>query len=113
MRNLDNVRPVLLIGSDYPHLITPIEPVRFGPPGGPAAIKTRLGWTMQGPVQHLQSETNEQHCLFIATSSPETDLYQHVERLWQMDVLPWRSEKNSTRSRQDHEAIALLDEKNS
>lgn len=111
LHNLNNVRPVLLIGSDYPHLIAPIEPVRFGPPGGPAAIKTRLGWTLQGPVQHLQREINEQHCFFIATSSPATDLYKYVERLWQMDVLPWHSEKNSTRSRQDHEAITLLDEK--
>lgn len=28
-----------------------------------------------------------------------------------MDVLPWRSEKASTRFKQDHEAIALLDHK--
>lgn len=43
------IRPLLLIGSDHPHLITPTEPVRLGPPGGPAAIHTRLGWMLQGP----------------------------------------------------------------
>lgn len=111
LRHLETVRPVLLIGSDYPHLITPVEPVRLGPPGGPAAVKTRLGWTLQGPVQHLQWETNEQHCFFTSTSSPETDLFKHVERLWQMDALPWRNEKTSTRSKQDREAIELLDAK--
>ena len=35
-------RPLLLIGADHPHLITPVEPVRLGPPGGPAAVRTRL-----------------------------------------------------------------------
>lgn len=42
--------PLLLIGADHPHLITPIEPVCFGPPGGPSAVKTRLGWALQGPA---------------------------------------------------------------
>lgn len=50
---LNNIHPVLLIGSDFPHLITPIEPVRMGPPGGPAAVKTRLGWTLQGPSEYI------------------------------------------------------------
>ncbi|KAL0173693.1 hypothetical protein M9458_029661, partial [Cirrhinus mrigala] len=109
LRHLETVRPVLLIGSDYPHLITPVEPVPLGPPGGPATIKTWLGWTLQGPVQHLHQETNEQHCFFTSTSShPETDLFKHVEKLWQMAVLSWCSDKTSTRSKQDHEAIKLL-----
>lgn len=111
LRHLETVCPVLLIGSDYPHLITPVEPVRLGPPGGPAAVKTRLGWTLQGPVQNVQHEFNEQSCYFTLASPSEVDLFKHVERLWQMDVLPWRSEKTSTRSRQDHEAIELLDAK--
>lgn len=34
---------LLLIGADHPHLLAPIEPVHLGPPGGPAAIQTRLG----------------------------------------------------------------------
>lgn len=50
IQTLTNVKPTLLIGSDHPHLVTPIEPVRLGPPGGPAAIRTRLGWALQGPA---------------------------------------------------------------
>lgn len=50
---LNNIHPVLLIGSDFPHLITPIEPIRMGPPGGPAAVRTRLGWTLQGPTEDI------------------------------------------------------------
>lgn len=111
LRHLETVHPVLLIGSDYPHPITPVEPVRLGPPGGPAAIKTHLGWTLQGPVPPLKCDMNEQHCFFTSVSSSEKDLYKNVERLWEMDVLPWRSEKTSTRSKQDQEAIKLLDTK--
>ncbi|KAJ8369137.1 hypothetical protein SKAU_G00091650 [Synaphobranchus kaupii] len=40
LQQFEKVHPVLLIGSDCPHLITPIAPVRFGPPGGPAAVNS-------------------------------------------------------------------------
>lgn len=111
LHNLEAVCPVLLIGSDNPHLITPVEPVRLGPPGGPAAIKTRLGWTLQGPVQHLRKDMTEQHCLFTSVLFPESDLYKQVEKLWQMEVLPWRNEKNCIGSRLDQEAVELLERK--
>ncbi|XP_049329393.1 uncharacterized protein LOC111189354 [Astyanax mexicanus] len=110
LQQLDKVSPVLLIGSDCPHLITPIEPVRLGPPGGPAAVKTRLGWTLQGPARELRDNLTPQQCLFTSMS-PCADLHTHVEKLWQMDVFPYRSEKAVTRSKQDHEAVQLLQEK--
>ncbi|CAM4514050.1 unnamed protein product [Leuciscus chuanchicus] len=94
-----DIVPLLLIGSDHPHLVTPVEPVIFGPPGAPVAVRTRLGWTLQGPTNNLKQYLIEQR----------SDIYQHVERLWQLDVLPWRSEKASTRSRQDKEALECLD----
>lgn len=109
--HVESVQPLLLIGSDYPHLITPVEPVRLGPPNGPAAIKTRLGWTLQGPTQEIKHCLPSQQCLFTAISSSSSDLYRQVERLWQLDVLPYRSEKLITRSKQDQEAISLLESK--
>ncbi|KAL6457425.1 hypothetical protein MHYP_G00343880 [Metynnis hypsauchen] len=30
----ERAKPLLLVGADHPHLITPIEPVKLGPPGG-------------------------------------------------------------------------------
>ncbi|KAJ8395305.1 hypothetical protein AAFF_G00032900 [Aldrovandia affinis] len=68
-------------GSDCPHLVTPIEPVRLGPPGGPAAVKTRLGWTLQGPVKSLQQYSHQQQCLFLATTSQAAELFKQVEAL--------------------------------
>lgn len=109
LQQLNKVHPVLLIGSDCPHLITPIQPVRLGPPGGPAAVRTRLGWTLQGPTQELGGHLSPDQCFFTSLR-PINDLYANVERLWQMDVLPYQSEKVITRSRQDKESIQLLQE---
>ncbi len=105
------VQSLLLIGSDHHHLITPMEPMRFGPPGGPAAIRTRLGWTLQGPANVVQHLIPEKQCLFTSVTSAPSELLQHVERLWQLDVLPYRNEKLVTRSRCDQEAIILLETK--
>lgn len=109
LQTLDRVHPVLLISSDCTHLIIPIEPVQSGPPGGPAAVRTLLGWTLQGPAQGIKHSLNAPQCLFTSTSS-SIDLFSHVEKLWQMDMLPYHSEKLVMRSRQDQEAIHLLQE---
>jgi len=37
IQSFQNARPLVLIGADQPHLITPIEPVWLGPPRSPAA----------------------------------------------------------------------------
>ncbi|KAK7938318.1 hypothetical protein WMY93_001644 [Mugilogobius chulae] len=108
---IKDAQPLLLIGSDYPHLITPVEPVRLGPPGGPAAVHTRLGWTLQGPTSLLCHQLSPQQCLFTICNPPEAELLKHVEKLWQLDVLPYRSERLITRSRQDAEAVHTLEKK--
>ncbi len=111
LQSLDRVHPLLLIGSDYPQLITPIEPVRLGPPGGPAAVNTKLGWTLQGPAKYVKGNISSTQCLLTSTLSPSEELSRHVERLWQLDTLPYRSEKLVTRSKRDQEAVKLLEEK--
>ncbi|XP_030609039.1 uncharacterized protein LOC115796760 [Archocentrus centrarchus] len=111
LQAFDKVRPMLLIGADNPHLITPVEPVRLGPPGGPAAIKTRLGWTLQGPARMAELQLSPQQCLFTSLSPREAELLRNVEKLWQLDLLPSSSEKQVTRSREDQQAIDLLESK--
>lgn len=97
-----------MIGADHPHLITPIEPVRLGPPGGPAAINTRLGWTLQGPARILEEKLKSQQCLHITINPSMVELFQNVERLWQTYILPIRSKGLVTRLKQDQEALTLL-----
>lgn len=107
----EHVKPLVLIGADHPHLLTPVEPVRLGPPGGPAAIRTRLGWTLQGPTHLIQWIACAEQCLLTSVSPQTTELMKNVEKLWQMDVLPFQRDKMAVRSKQDKEAIEHLEAK--
>ncbi len=107
----EHVKPLVLIGADYPHLLTPIEPVRLGPPDGPAAIHTRLGWTLQGPAHLTQWASSAQQCLFTSISPQMTALMQNVEKLWKMDILPYQTSKSVMRSKQDKEVLEVLEAK--
>ncbi|KAG7453570.1 hypothetical protein JOB18_034921 [Solea senegalensis] len=89
----DRAQPLLLNGSDMAHLLTPIEPVQLGPPGGPIAVHTKLGWSLQGPTSVDQVPASNQQRLFRATVSPTSELFKNVKRLWQIDTLPYTSEK--------------------
>lgn len=81
-QTFSNVSLLLLIGADHPHLVCPIERVRLGPPGGPAAIYTWLGWTLQGPARALESKLLPHQCLFKSLSSEVLELKRNVEMLW-------------------------------
>ncbi|KAJ8006653.1 hypothetical protein DPEC_G00109460 [Dallia pectoralis] len=111
LQSFTNARPLILIGADHPHLINPIEPVRLGLRGGPAAIKTRLGWMLQGPVRFTDHPLRPRQCLQTSIIPPSEELLRNVEKLWQVDTLPFRNEKEVTRSKQDQEAISLLEAK--
>ncbi|KAL0165842.1 hypothetical protein M9458_037686, partial [Cirrhinus mrigala] len=111
IEGFEQAQPLLLIGADHPHLITPVKPVRLGPPGGPAALKTRLGWTLQGPTRLVEQSLRPQQCLLTSTIPQVAELFKNVEKLWQVDVVLFRNEKEVTRSRQDQEAINMLESK--
>ena len=109
LTSMHHVTPLLLIGSDHNHLISPIAPVRFGPSGAPAAVKTCLGWTLQGPTRDIDLPLSTAKCFHISLAPQFTELYQNVERLWQLDVVPHRSERAVTRSKLDKQAVNLLE----
>lgn len=104
---VDHAQPLLLIGSDMCHLITPIQPIVQDTPNGPIAVCTRLGWCLQGPMTPVQSPRGPAQCLHITTAAANTELLQHVQRLWQLDTLPY-CEKAVTRSKLDQQALNLL-----
>lgn len=87
IQSFEHVSPLLLIGADHPHLVTPIAPVNIGPPGGPAAMKTRLGYVLQGPTRVVEQLLAHQQCLFTSVDPLSAQLRQDVERLWQVDTM--------------------------
>ncbi len=111
LQYFEKAKPLVLVGADQTDIISPIEPVRLGPPGGPAAIRTKLGWTLQGPTSLLEQRLEPNQCLHISIPLSTTELFKNVERLWQVDVLPFQNERECTRSKQDQKAIELLETK--
>ncbi|KAL7880314.1 hypothetical protein SRHO_G00025680 [Serrasalmus rhombeus] len=111
LQSFHNARPLVLIGSDNVHLITATEPVRRGHQSGPIAIRTALGWALQGTESCVRDQSSVHQCLLLSTANADDLLYRQVERLWQLDVLPYRNEKLVVRSREDQEAIKLLEDK--
>ncbi|KAK3517614.1 hypothetical protein QTP70_013100 [Hemibagrus guttatus] len=81
IRTFMDVQPLLLIGSDQPHLITPTEPVRWSGPGAPAAVHTRLGWTLQGPIPSMGWTPAARQCLLTSMAPIQDELFQNVQRL--------------------------------
>lgn len=69
-----------------------MERVTHGPKGSPAAVKTRLGWALQGPT-YLGESSESTQCLFTSQADHYAELKQNVEKLWQVDTLPFRNEK--------------------
>ncbi|XP_073669326.1 uncharacterized protein [Paramisgurnus dabryanus] len=108
LKQHNNIRPLLLIGADHTHLITPTLPVKLGPPGAPAAIKTRLGWTLQGPARDIVSSPSTK-CHYISFKCPPDDIHHNVQKLWQLDTVPLRNTKLVVRSKQDRDALNQLE----
>lgn len=82
------VQPRLLIGSDHPHVITPIQPVRFGPTGSDSSC--------------LHDFTHLRHLILTRTS-----MLKDWGR-WCIALSQWQE---VTRSKHDQAALSILDEK--
>ncbi|KAJ3595467.1 hypothetical protein NHX12_004770 [Muraenolepis orangiensis] len=88
---------------DYAHLITSTEPILMGPPGGPLAIPTRLGWALQGPASIIQNQPTQ--------TSRLPALKVNYSGTWKgSGRLPYVNEKTA-RSKHDTMALALLHSK--
>lgn len=98
----------LLIGQDAPQALAPLE-VRRGKEGAPFAVRTSLGWTINGPMgyDHLEAVTN---CI-EATSTADTECpaMQLVRRLWEGN-LDWSlDDEEYAMSREDKGVLELWD----
>ena len=76
-----NVIVDILIGQDYPFLLRPLE-VRSGANGEPFAIRSILGWAMNGPVSS-QPTSRRVISNFVSTVAIE----EKIDRLWEVDNL--------------------------
>ncbi len=73
------------------------------------AVRTRLGWTLQGTVPSVGCPSTPHQCMHTSLVPVQDELLHHVQRLWQLDTVPYRECKEVTRFKQDQEALQLLD----
>ncbi|KAK0139052.1 hypothetical protein N1851_024407 [Merluccius polli] len=110
LQEFNKIRPLLLVGADNSHLLCSVERVRLGPPGSPAALHTRLGWTLHGPTSFVQDSSSDAQCFFL-TSPAKDQLQRDVERFWQIEVFPYsKNPKAIIRSKQDQQALECLEQ---
>ena len=76
----------LLIGQDHSEALIPLE-VRKGKPGEPFAIRSVLGWCLNGSA-HGQCVSTNVVSNFISineTKAISDELHENVQRLWQIE----------------------------
>ena len=94
----------LLIGQDCPEALIPLTTVPGGK-GGPYAVRTRLGWSVSGPVSNSVARLSSSHYI-----SNEDLLQEKVDRFWKLES-SGIYEQESTMSVDDRRVLALWDEK--
>jgi len=67
---IDYVEVSLLIGVDVPEALQPVE-IRKSRNGGPYAVKTLFGWTLNGPLNRC---SEDQHCFFTSATTSSDEL---------------------------------------
>ena len=73
---------MLLIGQDYPDALIPLATVPRRK-GEPYAVKTRLGWTVNGPVASRKTPMEQQ--TFFTQGERFEQLNQKLERFWKLE----------------------------
>ena len=94
----------LLIGQDCPEALMPLTTIPGGK-GEPYAVRTRLGWSVSGPVSNSVARLSSSHYI-----SNEGLLQEKVDRFWKLESSGIYEQEKSM-SVDDRRVLALWDEK--
>ncbi|KAL9977438.1 hypothetical protein ACROYT_G014841 [Oculina patagonica] len=97
----------LLLGSDVPELIVPLE-TRHGPKGSPIGVRTRIGWTVTGRLPGHIQECESVCKVHVAT--PNEELNETVKTWWRTENFGCRYDNDTQRSVEDERVMKFLDE---
>ena len=80
--DVSDLKIMMLIGQDVPEALMCLE-LRHGPKGGPYAVRTPFGWTVNGPMKAaFTEENNVTHSYFI---NMDLNLEEQVEKFWRLE----------------------------
>ena len=99
----------ILIGQDVPQALIPLE-VRQGALGEPYAMRTALGWTLNGPISEglppVRAACNYVH----ADDQPDVRLEAQVQHFWKLDTAHALAGSQPRMSVDDKKAIDVWDQ---
>ena len=100
-------RVELLIGQDSPASLMPLE-VRSGRAGEPFAVRTKLGWSINGPLGPPGSTaiTFGTYVEEVRDNIADTNLEEQVKRFWVIDM-PAEGDNEKGKSVEDQQVINL------
>ncbi|XP_046341271.2 uncharacterized protein LOC124122193 [Haliotis rufescens] len=101
---VDRVHVGLIIGQDVPVALTPID-VRKGNDNEPYAVKTVLGWVLNGPLRVVRNGEVISHFVDI-----DQRLDAQVERFWKIERCESLSNSTCEMSQDDKRTIEIWDE---
>lgn len=99
-------RVELLIGQDAPDALIPRE-VLSSSEDAPYAVRTVLGWTLNGPLSPDPSTGLCASASVNFASGSHSDLSYQLERFWAVDSVPTRNSDDSRWSMDDKRVIEL------
>ena len=82
---MDKSGVTMVIGQDVPQAIMPLE-IRRGRDQEPYAVRTKLGWVLNGPIDECHND-QQALCNFIqAAEHTDVTLENQVEQFWKLDT---------------------------
>ena len=115
MADLVDKKVTILIGSDVPEALCPLE-VSTGKIGQPHAVRTLLGWTVMGPLKAKRDESAEVNFIHVDQSLgcsetvKDLDPIQHqLERLYNADYTECTANLKECLSIGDRRAKSIMD----
>ena len=98
----------LLLGSDVPELIVPLE-TRSGPKGSPIGIRTELGWAITGRLPGYIQDSESVCKVHVVTADEE--LHETVKSWWRTENFGCPYDYDTQHSVEDANVMKFLNEK--
>ena len=106
-RALTNHDVGLLIGVDVPEALEP-EEIRRAQDGGPYAVKTKFGWTLNGPLGRYGKERKQ--CYLIPSCENDDMLEKQFKQYINRDFCESTAYSCKAMSMEDKKALAVLED---
>ena len=104
---LDDMAVGLLIGVDVPEALE-IEEIIRGQNGGPYAVKTKFGWTLNGPMGRISAKGK--HCYKLNVSYNDDDLSEQLRQYFNRDFNESIADEQKMMSLEDRRALSVFQE---